>query len=412
MRVADRFGPFQERPFRLLWLGRTTSLLGDAAIGVALPFAVLQTGGSATELGLVLAVTTVARAVFVVVGGVWSDRLPRRMVMLTCDVIRAAVQAMVAVALLSDAMRWWMFLPAATVYGAAAAFFGPASTGILPETVSGEWLQQANALLSISQSGATIVGPALSGALVAFADAGWAYALDAATFAGSAACLAFLRLPPLARAAGRRFMADIAEGWQEIRRRTWLWGTFVNFSLINFAVGAEIVLGPLIARDYLGGAGAWGLISASGAVGGVAGAILVYRLRPARPLIACYGGWLLMAAPSIALAAIVPLPVIMAASAAFGLGLAVGNTLWETVLQLEIPGDRLSRVSSIDWMVSLVFMPLGSALAGPLSAAVGLRPSMLAVGALIVAVDAAVFVTFRSVRTLQAQRVASSAATL
>ena len=163
----SRLGALQERPFRLLWLGQTTSAIGDSVIYVALPFAVIQIGGGAAELGLVLASFTLARAGFIVVGGVWADRLPRRLVMLACDAIRAAVQAAVAVALLTGVMEIWMFVVTSALFGAAQAFFTPASTGLVPETISRARLQQANALLKISEGSAQVAGPALAGVLVA-----------------------------------------------------------------------------------------------------------------------------------------------------------------------------------------------------------------------------------------------------
>jgi MFS family permease len=166
-RSVSRLGALQEAQFRLLWLGQTASAVGDSLVFVALPFAVLQTGGGATELGLVLAAFTLARAGFIVVGGVWADRLPRRFVMLTCDAVRAVVNAFVAVALLTGAMEVWMFVVSSTLFGAAQAFFGPASTGLVPSTISRDHLQQANALLQLSQSITNVFGPAVSGVLVA-----------------------------------------------------------------------------------------------------------------------------------------------------------------------------------------------------------------------------------------------------
>lgn len=390
-----------EKPFRLLWIGRTASSFGDSLVWVALAFAVLSVGGSATQLGIVIATSTVVRAAFVVVGGVWADRLPRRLVMLTCDVARAAVEVFVAVGLLTGFMRWWMFLFTASVFGAAAAFFGPASTGLVPQTITTPRLQQANALLSLSQNATSVFGPALSGLIVAAASPGWVFAIDAATFIVSTISLARLRLPPLAKPVKQRFFADVADGWQEVRGRSWLWGSFIAFSLINFAVGAAPVLGPVIAQQHLGGAQAWGLIVTGGAVGGLIGGVLAYRLRPSRPLVACYIGWGLMSATSLALAPPLPVAAIMVASGIFSLGLALGNTLWDTVLQQQIPAEQLSRVSSIDWMVSLVFMPLGSALAGPLAAAIGDRTILLAAGLLIIGVTAAIFLALPPIRRLR-----------
>ena len=176
MKFGGQLGALQEPRFRLLWLGQTASAIGDSLIYVALPFAVLQIGGGAAEIGLVAAAYTLARAVFIVVGGVWADRLPRRLVMLTCDAIRAGVDAFIAIALLTGAMEVWMFVITATLFGAAQAFFVPASVGLVPATVSEGRLQQANALLQLSHGATSIFGPAIAGAVIAFSEPGWVFA--------------------------------------------------------------------------------------------------------------------------------------------------------------------------------------------------------------------------------------------
>src|SRR3954447_17023837 len=162
-------GPLRERPFLLLWIGRTGSTFGVSLAPVALAFAVLEVGGGASGIGFVLASFSAAQVAFLLVGGVWADRLPRRVVMLTCDAVRAVVDAFIAFALLTGEMRLWMFVVTAAVFGAASAFFLPAASGLVPETVSPERLQQANGLLSISQTSTRIFGPAISGVIVAVA---------------------------------------------------------------------------------------------------------------------------------------------------------------------------------------------------------------------------------------------------
>ena len=166
MREGGRFGPLTERPFRLLWLGRTASVLGDSLIPVALAFAVLRIGGGASGLGIVLAAYTIGRASFLLAGGVWADRLPRRAVMLTADLVRFGTQATTAVLLLGGVARVWELALLQALAGAAGGFFTPASTALLPQAVSPPRLQQANALLSLSQSATNIFGPAVSGAIV------------------------------------------------------------------------------------------------------------------------------------------------------------------------------------------------------------------------------------------------------
>jgi len=369
---VSRLGALQERQFRLLWLGQTTSAIGDSVIYVALPFAVIQTGGGAAELGLVLAAFTLSRAGFIVVGGVWADRLPRRLVMLACDAIRAVVQAAVAVALLTDAMEIWMF-------------FGPASTGLVPETIGDARLQQANALLKVSEGFAYIGGPALSGVLVAAFEPGWVYAFDSASFVASAAFLARLRLKPREPSPRQRFVADLLDGAREAWSHVWLRVGFLGAALANAGIGVMVVLGPIVAADELGGAAAWGVILTGGAIGGLLGGVLALRFTPRRPVPLAFVAWSLGSLPLLAL--VPPLPVLAIASAnvAFSFGIVYGNTIWETLQQREIPAERLSRVNSFDWMVSLIFMPLGQALAGPLAEVVGTN-TVLVGAALLIAV--------------------------
>ncbi|HEV2901823.1 MAG TPA: MFS transporter [Gaiellaceae bacterium] len=379
----SRLGALQERQFRLLWLGQTASAFGDSLIYVALPFAVIQAGGGAAELGLVLAAFTLARAGFIVVGGVWADRLPRRLVMLACDVIRAAVQAAVAVALLTGSMEIWMFVVTSTLFGAAQAFFAPASTGLVPETISDARLQEANALLKVSEGAATIAGPAFAGVLVAVFEPGVVYAIDSLTFMASAVFLARLRLKPREPSPRQRFVADLLDGAREAWSHMWLRAGFLAAAVANVGIGIMIVLGPLIAAEELGGAAAWGLILTGGAIGGLLGGVLALRFSPSRPVPLALIVWSFGSLPLLALVPPLPALAIATANAVFAFGIVLGNTIWETLQQREIPAERLSRVNSFDWMVSLIFMPVGQALAGPLAEAVGFEPVLIGAALLI-----------------------------
>jgi MFS family permease len=397
MRLRGRLGALEERQFRLLWLGQTTSSIGDSLVYVALPFAVIQIGGGAGELGLVLAAYTLARASFIVVGGVWADRLPRRLVMLTCDAVRGAVDAFIAVALLTGAMEVWMFVVTAILLGSAQAFFSPASTGLVPQVVSHARLQQANALLQVSQTATNVFGPALSGLLIAATEPGWVFALDSLSFVISAAFLARLRVRPQEAAPRQRFLADLLDGAREAWSRVWLRVGFLAAAVANVGIGILFVLGPLVAEDHLGGAAAWGLILTGGAIGGFLGSVLALRLRPERPVPFCLLAWSFGALPLLALVPPLPALVIAAGNAVFAGGIVYGNTIWETLQQREIPPQRLSRVNAFDWMFSLVFMPVGQALAGPLADAVGVG-TVLVSAALLIAVPCLAVLPLRGVR--------------
>lgn len=369
--------------------------------GVALAFAVLEIGGSATALGVVLAAFLGARAAFILVGGVWADRLPRRVVMLTCDVVRALAQGLTAAALFTDVMEVWMFVAGAAIAGAATAFFGPASTGLVPEIVSPGRLQQANSLLSFSQSGTEVLGPALAGVLVAASEPGWVFALDAASYAASAV---FLGLLPLSRRdlpARQRFLADLSDGMREAWSRGWMRAGFLLPAVGNLGIAPFLVLGPVIAQEDLGGAAAWGVILTVGAVGGLLAGLVGLRYRPNRPILAAFALWTLGALPALALLPPAPAAVIAVANGLFIFGVVLGNVLYETIVQREIPAERLSRVSSFDWAVSIVIMPIGLALAGPVAEAIG-RDATLVLGAAFVAGSASVGMAVPSVRAMRA----------
>jgi MFS family permease len=384
-RLPEQLDALRERPFRLLWLGQSTSAIGDAMTGVALTFAVLGTNGTSTDLGIVLGAFTISHAVFILVGGVWSDRLPRRLVMLAADLVRAAVQSTLAVLLISGNAELWHFVAIAFVTGAAESFFSPASTGLIPQTVSPERLQQANGLIALTRSGCWIFAPALSGVLVAAFGAGWVFAIDAVTFLASAMFLSRLRVqlpPPPER---QSFLADLAHGWREVRSRQWVWASLISFGFGNMAWGAYAVLGPVVAEREFDGATTWGLLSAAGGIGGVLGGVLVLRWKPRRPLLV---GQLMILIFGVQLCAFsIPLPLTALLTLAFlgVLAVVLSNTIWETVLQAKIPRTSLSRVSSYDYAVSFVFMPIGFAIWGPLADAIGIRETLLVAAGVLVA---------------------------
>jgi MFS family permease len=366
----------QEREFRLLFTGQAVSVLGDRMVAVALAFAVLEIGGSVTEVGLVLAAGTLPLVASVLVGGVVADRASRRRVMVIADLVRVATQATTAALLIGGAAEVWSLALLAGVAGVATGFFSPASTGLLPEIVLSEQLQPANALRGTAVSTGEILGPLLAGALVAAAGAGWAFAVDAVTFAASAVCLVMLRVPARASTRGSSFVAELREGWVAFRSRRWVWSFVAYFTFGNLIWGAWGTLGPIVADRDLGGAGAWGLILGAMGVGMLAGSLIAVRIDPRRPLF--FAGLLdgLLFLPLACLAALPPLPVIAFGALVGGAGMSLAIAVWESTLQRRVPGESLSRVSSYDWFASLAFYPLGLAIWGPIAAAIGTSSSL------------------------------------
>jgi MFS family permease len=398
----NRLGALVERDFRLLFVGRTVSLFGSALAPVALAFAVLDDlEGDGSDLGLVLAASSVPQVIFMLVGGIWADRLPRHLVMVVSDVIAGAAQLAIAVLVLSGAAEVWHLVVLQVVRGAASAFFFPASTGIVPETVSPGRLQQANALLGISRNGTMIGGAAAGGILVAAIGSGWALAFDALTYFAGAAFLLLIRLSPELRLPERNFLRELAEGWHEFRSRTWVWAIVVQFGFLNPAwVGAMFVLGPVIAEEHLGGAAGWGVVLAAQGAGLVLGGVLMLRWRPERPMLAATLAMFLTVAPVLLLALPAPLLVVAAGALVAGIGMDIFGVLWSTALHEHIPPEKLSRVSSYDALGSFVFSPVGMVVAGPVAAAIGTTETLLAAAAVIV-VSTLLVLLAEDVRTLR-----------
>jgi len=370
--VVQSFDVLRERQFRLLWLGQLISALGDALVPIALTFAVLDLTGSAADLGLVFAAFMGARVLFILAGGVWSDRLPRQLVMVAADIVRCGTQALLAAAFFTDSVQIWHLIVASFLVGAASAFFGPASTGLVKSIVAPARLQEANALINMSQNAIQIFGPVTAGALVVFVGFGPIFAIDAITYAASTVCLLAMRLPALPRPERKSFLADARQGLDEVLRRTWLWTAFIVFSISNVTIAMYFVLGPLVVERELGGAGDWGAIMTGAAVGGLLGSLVAMRYKPVRPLIPAFLLMFFVSLQLLALIPPVPIVALMFAGMLAFFSIAIGNALWDTMLQQHIPAESISRVSSLDWMISLVFMPLGYVVAGPLAEAIGL----------------------------------------
>jgi MFS family permease len=379
----------RRRDFRLLFFGQGVSVLGDRMVAVALAFAVLEVGGSASAVGLVLACATLPLVGSVLIGGVVADRMSRRTVMIGADLVRLLSQGATATLLITGSAEVWTLALFAGLTGAATGFFNPASTGLLPEVVPTEELQPANALRATAVSGGEILGPLLAGVLVAAAGAGWAIAVDAATFAVSAAFLARLRAAGRPQRESATFLADLREGWSAFRARRWVWSIVAYFAVANMLWGAWSALGPIVADRDLGGAAAWGTVLAAVGLGALVGSVLATRARPRRPLVLVALTEALFAVPLAALAAAAPAPLLVCAAFLSGAGMMLGNSVWESTLQRHVPAESLSRVASYDWFGSLAFRPLGLALWGPLAGVMGISSALwLAFGLFIAGVAA------------------------
>src|SRR3954447_3226175 len=403
MRLRRAVGALAERNFRYLFASSTISGLGDGISVIALVFAVLQVSDSAIALGLVLAARQVADAAIVLAAGVWADRLPRHLVLIAVAGVQGVVQAITGTLVLNGSATIGMLVLLQTIYGLAEGFYLPASTGLIPATVSEGRLQEANALLGLSRNATRIVGPAIGGAMVAAGSAGSALLLDAASFGAAALLLLPLRLP--ARddvVAAKSFVADLRQGWNEFRRQTWIWTTIVFFGIGNFAFASYWVLGPVIAKRELGGAPAWAALTAAFSVGALVGGLVAIKIRPQKPLAAsCMAAWVFLLQP-LGMGLGLPLGVLIAFSVVAGCGLAIHITLWFTVFQQNVPKESLSRVSSYDSFGSFVLLPLGAALAGPIAAVIGVQQTLIG-AAIVIAITQAIVFAQPSVHAIRAR---------
>jgi predicted MFS family arabinose efflux permease len=392
----------QHADFRRLWLGQVTSAIGDRMVVVVLALYVTERTGDPAKVGVVLAAYTAPLVILLLLGGVWADRLPRQRIMIATDLIRFALHAVLAALIITGAPSILLIALLEAAFGAAEAFFRPAYTGLVPQTVPEDAIQAATAITSGAYSAAELLGPAIGTVLFVLVGSGWAYALDASTFLVSAVLLVRVR----ARVRGApvvssSLLSDLRRGFREVRSRSWVWVTVSIFSLgLMIGLAPWITLGPTVARDEYGAASFFGVLSALWGAGNVVGALIGLRWRPLRPmrsgLLACLGWPAFMILFGLG----APRPLVIAGAVAAGLGIAVFAIVWETSLAQRIPPQALSRVSSYDWMGSLALIPIGYLGAGLVAQSVDPSTVVLVGGIALVALIA-IGLTPRQTRTMR-----------
>lgn len=389
--------------FARLFAARMISAFGSAMTPVALPFAVLEdVGGSSSQLGAVVASISLAQIAMQLFAGALADRGSRRRQMVAADALAAAAQATIAALVLSGQATIAALIALGALCGIGFALHFPAAVGLVPLVVERERLQAANALLGIAQATAFALGASAGGLIAGLLGAGYALAIDAATFAASALLVAGIRAAPQTRGARASLLRELREGFREFTAHTWLWAIVLQFTVMLMGwFGAWAVLGPVVASQSLGGAKAWGTIAGAQGLGLVAGAALALRVQFPRPMLAA----VLFCLPSavVPLLLAVPSPVVALACAAFvaGIGFECFSVLWNTALHTRIAPEALSRVSSYDVLGSIAFVPLGELLAGVGNDRIGTAPSLWLCAAAILAPTLAVLCV-RDVREMRA----------
>ncbi|MDQ2811314.1 MAG: MFS transporter [Actinomycetota bacterium] len=372
-----RAGLLTEKNFRRFYTGYVTSLLGSSMSTVAIAWAVLDNGGSATGLGYVFAAGVVPQVLLLAFAGAVADRLGRRRVMLAADVLRFSAQASLAAALFAGRPAIWLFVLLAWLEGTGEAFFSPALGALTVEIAPRDQLGNANALYGLATSAARIAGPALSGTLVALAGPAVVVAADAASYLVSVLVLSLLRIPE-AEPGGpgdrvrRTLFSDMAEGWSDFRSRRWLWVITVQFAFFNLITWAPwMLLGPVQGHSYLGGAAVWGAIMAAQGAGAIVAGLASLGRRPGRPMVIATIGTFCYALPDIPMALHAAAGWVGVAAFACGAGAAVSNTFFGTALQQQVPPDRLARINSLTMFPAYGIGVIGYAIDGPLASAYG-----------------------------------------
>ncbi|WP_168176391.1 MFS transporter [Novosphingobium sp. PC22D] len=392
------------RDFNLFFVGATLSAIGTALVPVALSFAVIGAGYSASALGMALAAQALPTVVLLLFGGVLGDRWPRRRIMIWADLLRFVAQSLLALALIRGEAPLPVIIGLTALIGVGTAFFYPARGGLVAQIVAKERLTRANGALSAVNSFASILGPILAGILVASVGSGWAIGLDGLTYAVSALCLVLVRQRGQAGQAGasRSVLEDLRLGLAAFGSRRWLWIVVAQFGLLNLIALAPFMVAPVLLAGLPHGAQNWGMVLGAIGVGGLAGAVAVMRWQPARAMVAIQVAVLLLAAPLFLLAATAAFPLLLLGGITFGAGGAVVNVMIGTLIQREIPTELLSRVFSIVQIAAGVLAPAGYALAGP--AATWLGPHRtLAAGAGIALASVAGLLCLSEVRQFGAR---------
>jgi MFS family permease len=385
--MRERLRVLRHHDFRNLWVAQSASAMGDGVVVVALALFVTDLTDNPTDVGIVLFAQLVPLVSFLLIGGVWADRLPRARVMMSADVARAGLHGLLAILIFTDTVEIWHMVVIEACFGTAQAFSEPAYTGLLPRTVPAREVQDAQALSGFTFNLAELTGPAIATALVLGLGAGWAFLLDAGTFFLSALFLSHVHAPETALGERRTVLAELAEGFREVRSRAWLWVTVVVFALaVPVGYAPLYVLGPTVAEETYDSTAVFGVVTAAYGAGALVGALIGFRWRPRHPMRAAFlviAVWPVMLvgfATGVTIVLVVPLAV------ATGVGFALFDVFWNTTMAEQIPPHALSRASAWEWMGSLVLLPVGYLAAGPLAEATSTETVLVGGAALTAAV--------------------------
>jgi DHA3 family tetracycline resistance protein-like MFS transporter len=376
--------PLRHRDFRVLWAGMAVSLLGDGIFLIAVAWETYTLWNAPAALSVVGIGMTVPTVLFLLVGGVLSDRHDRRRLMVGADVLRAVAVAVLAALVFAGALRLWELVALVALYGVGTAFFTPAFEAIVPDLLPAQDLAAANSLDQFVRPIALrLAGPLLGGWLVA-AGAGLAFTVDAISFGVSAvAVLAMRSTRPVTHEGSVSHLGAMREGLGFIRRRVWLWGTLVAAAAtyLVFLGPSEVLLPFLVKNELHASAGTLGLVFAAGGVGAVGAAIWMGRHgHPRRDVTVMYGTWTLATLAVAGYGLATAAWQLMLACLIFNALETAGTIVWATMKQRHVPSAMLGRVSSLDWLISIGLLPISFALTAPVAALLGARTTLIGAG--------------------------------
>ncbi len=403
--LARRYPVLALRDFRLLLADRLLAPAAFAFSLVGVSFAVLNGTGSTADLSYVLAAQIAPALVFTLIGGVIADRVAPQLVIVAANIMIAVGEGTFGVLVLTGHPALWQMILLELVTGTGMALFYPASQALVPRIVPGELLLQASALSRLAMNAAMMGGAAIAGECVAAFGPGWALAACGFGMLGTIPLLLSIRVRAHHREHHSGMLRDLRDGWSEFRSHTWLWVIVAQFAVVMMAwYGSFQVLGPVVAKAHLGGPAAWGLITAAESVGLIVGGVASLRFTPRRPMlfVVLIGG--AIALPPLSLAMLWPLPVVCLSSFSLGVALELMMVQWTVALARKIPPGKLARVSAYDALGSVMAMPIGALVAGPIAAVAGVQATQYGAAALILVASALALIP-RDVRTMRADPV-------
>jgi MFS family permease len=381
---VNLLAPLRHRRFRLLWGGMTVSLLGDGIFLVAMAWQTYALWNAPAALSIVGIAMTIPTIVFLLPGGVVTDRFDRRTVMLLADASRGIAVGVLALLSVSGALTLWELVVIVAVYGVGTAFFTPAFDAVVPDLLPTDDLAAANSLDQFVRPIALrMAGPALGGWLIAQLGIGAAFAVDAASFAVSAAALLGMGAVAGAAAAGdveQRPLAALVAGLRFVRSRVWLWGTLGSaaFAYLAFLGPTEVLLPYVVKNSLHASAGDLGLVFAAGGIGSVVCAVVMaQRGHPKRDITVMYTVWTLATLAVAGYGVATAVWQLMLACLLFNVLETAGTIVWATIKQRHVPPSMLGRVSSLDWLISIGLLPLSFALTAPVAAAIGVQATLI-----------------------------------